>query len=234
MGVCALAIFLALPVNAHAGLVEIIAEMSGPKMIGITADCRLALDGTWESCKASGPLAPLKIAGSALTEQRPPRVWISLAGGYYFSSDATVNQVHYNKGEVKMWVFDPMLEFESKSWPKDCRTLRAADCPELKYQIYHGALGMSYNVLFGEGFPTFSNVGFKMRPVGVVVPVVKRLNLPWSEKTAAIGFDFSYDVRVYTRRFTAEDFGKVAVEPEENGAETVHAFVFGARVKISK
>ena len=232
---CTLVFVLATPKSGSAGILEIIAEMSGPKMFGFGADCRLALDGTWESCKASGALTPLKAAGSAFTEQRPPRVWLSLAGGYYFSADATVNQVHYRKGEVKMWAFDPMLEFESKSWPKDCRTkLRAADCAELKYQIYHGVIGISYNVLFGGGFSTFSNVGLKIRPVGVVIPLVKRWDLPGSDKKASIGFDFSYDVRVYTRRFTAEDFGRVAVEPEENGAETVHAFVFGARVKISE
>jgi hypothetical protein len=225
---CILTVLLGLPREGTAGIVEVILEMSGPKMIGFSADCRLLLTGEWESCKGS----PLRAAASAFAEQRPSKVWLSLAGGYYSSIDATVNQVHYSKGEVKMWTFDPMLEFESWSKPK-CPEQRVADCKGLKLQIYHGVLGLSYNVLFGDNFDTFSNVGLKIRPFGIVVPMFKSVPLPWTDKEAAIGADFSYDVRVYTRRFTAADFNRVPVESEKNGAETVNAIVLGVRVKIS-
>ena len=233
LATCVLVASFALPREGSAGIIDVILEMSGPKMVGFTAECRLLFTGDWESCKGSGVTGPLKVLGSAFTEQRPPRVWLSLAGGYYWSVDKEVNHVHYGKGEVKMWTFDPMLEFESWSSPK-CQAQRAAACDGLRWQIYHGALGVSYNILFGDNFTTFSNAGLKMRPFGIVAPVLKRVPLPWTDKTASIGADFSYDVRVYTRRFSARDFNRVPVEPEKNGAETVNALVFGARVKLSQ
>jgi hypothetical protein len=225
---CAFAMLLIVPRAASAGIIEIIAEMSGPKMFGFSADCRLNLDGTWDSCKTPGSLG-LKAAAEGFVGPRPSKVWLSFFGGYYFSADATVNRQDYERGEVKMFVFDPMLEFESKSWPTKCKddpdTPERDDCGRLRLQIYHGAIGMSYNLLFGAGFPTFSNIGMKVRPIGIVYPIGKIKN--WD-----IGADFSYDLRLYPQRFTAEDFGHIPLEPEGNGAEAVHAFVFGLRIKI--
>jgi hypothetical protein len=142
-------------------------------------------------------------------ERRDAKIWLSLAGGFYWSADKTVNGQDYESGEVKMFTFDPMLEIES--WRHSTRSL----------QFYHGVIGLSYNVLYGDGFPTFGNVGLKVRPVGIVIPI-----------TSDVGFDFSYDLRIYPRRFTAEDFGRTPVVAEGNGAELVHALVFGARIRL--
>jgi hypothetical protein len=216
-----------IPREGAAGIVEVILEMSGPKMFGFSADCRLTLTGEWDSCKASVPAGFRAL--EPFVDPRLSKVWLSFTGGFYFSADATVNGVDYGRGEVKMLIFDPMLEFESKHWRnRACPALLqgAEDkCDRLRLQIYHGVVGMSYNLLFGENFPTFSNVGMKLRPFGIVVPIGK-----WGR--ADLGADFSYDLRLYPRGFTAEDFGRVPVEAEGNGAEAVHALVFGLRIKL--
>lgn len=220
--VCVLTAVFGSPREGRAGIVEVIIEMSGPKMYGFSFDCRLRLDGTWDSCKGS-------VAGAALeavSGPRTPRWWLSLTGGYFYSADATLHGQDYERGEVKMWMFDPMLELESKSWKtKECPTNSPANCERLRLQFYHGVVGWSFNRLWGDGFSSFSNTGLKFRPFGIVVPIGKI-------GRADLGADFSYDLRLYSRRFTAEDFGRVPVEPEGSGVEPVHALVFGVRIKI--
>jgi hypothetical protein len=199
------------PRDGTAGIIEIIAEMSGPKMYGIAGDCRLDLTGVWQSCKAS---TMRRTVGMLVEERHDARIWLSLGGGFYWSAKKTVNGLPYERSEVKMITFDPMLEIESKSWAVPHSTVRL--------QLYHGVVGASYNFLYGDGVPNkFSNVGFKVRPFGIVIPIA-----------GDFAFDFSYDLRVYPTRFTAEDFGRTALVPEGNGAELVHAFVFGARVRL--
>jgi hypothetical protein len=88
---------------------------------------------------------------------------------------------------------------------------------------------MSYNFLWGKNLPdAFSNVGLKVRPFGISVPVgsVKLFNRRWD-----LAPDFSYDLRFYPRRYTAEDFGKTSTEPEPAGAEVVQSLVLGIRIK---
>jgi hypothetical protein len=207
---CVLVALLGLPREGNAGIVEVIIEMSGPKMYGFSVDCRLDFQGTWQSCKTS---VATKDAVAPLVQDRRGPFWLSLGGGYYWSADKTVNGQDYDRFEVKMVTFDPMIEFASKSWP--------VGYAQLPVQVYHGLIGLSYNVLFGESFPTFSNVGLKLRPFGIVIPVKGRF-----------AFDFSYDIRLYPTGFTAEDFGHIPLAPEGPGAEAVQSLVFGVRVKL--
>jgi hypothetical protein len=207
---CIMIVLLGLPREGTAGIVEVILEMSGPKMYGLSFDCRLDFTGTWQSCKAS---VPARTVGPLIEDRSNGKFWLSLGGGYYWSADKTVNGQDYDRFEVKMVTFDPMVEFASKSWN--------VGYAQLPFQLYHGLLGVSYNVLFGENFDTFSNVGFKLRPIGIVIPV-----------TGRIAFDFSYDLRLYPKGFTAEDFGNIPLAPEGSGAETVQSLVFGLRVNL--
>ena len=209
IGVLVLAALLAVPRTGSAGIGEVILELSGPKMFGVGLECRLLLSGDWESCKVSTP------TGLLFGENQPNRkTWLALGGSFYWSLDSDVNGQHYDTGEVKMWSLDPMLEIESKSW---------GEADDLRLQIYHGILGVSYNLIHGENFPTFSNVAFKLRPFGIVVPFSEN----W-------GVDFSYNVRLYPNAFEAEDFGKVTVPglAPGAGAEFVQSFVVGLRFKI--
>jgi hypothetical protein len=209
IGVLVLAALLAVPRTGSAGIGEVILELSGPKMFGVGLECRLLLSGDWESCKVSTAL------GKVLGENQPNRkVWLALGGSFYWSLDSDVNAQHYDTGEVKMWSLDPMLEIES--WGR-------GSGDDLRLQVYHGILGVSYNVLHGKNFPTFSNAALRLRPFGIVVP----FNKNW-------GIDFSYNIRLYPNAFEAEDFGKVTVPGFEPGAgtEAVQSFVVGLRFKV--
>lgn len=212
IAVFVLAALLAVPRTGSAGIGEVILELSGPRMFGVGLECRLTFSGTWESCKVSAPTTALLFAEN----QPDAKMWLSLGGAFYWSLDKTVNGQHYETGEVKMWSLDPMLEFESKSWPVQNKNLRL--------QIYHGVLGLSYNLLHGDKFPTFSNAALRIRPAGIVIPFSRN----W-------GVDFSYNIRLYPRAFTAEDFGKVPVPGAEPvaGTEAVQSFVIGFRRRVA-
>jgi hypothetical protein len=210
IGACVLAALLVFPRTGDAGIGEIILEMSGPRMIGFGLECRLTFSGSWESCKVATP-TPLLFA-----ENQPDvRMWLSVGGKFFFSVDKTINGQHYETGEVKMWSFDPMLEFESKAWP--------VDHSNLDLQLYHGVLGVSYNVFHGADFPTFSNVALKLRPAGIVIPFSRN----WA-------VDVSYDIRLYPRAVTAEDFGKVPLPDAEPSREAVHSIGVGFRWRLNK
>jgi hypothetical protein len=77
--------------------------------------------------------------------------------------------------------------------------------------LYHGA-GITTDFLVGQHFKRFGNAGFKIRPAGLVVPLGDRLTL-----------DLSFNLRIYPRRFTAEDFG-VPGSPED-GVEVVRSIL---------
>jgi hypothetical protein len=118
-----------------------------------------------------------------------------------------------------MVTFDPILEVESKSW--------MVDYSDLPVQFYHGFLGATLDVIFVQGdTPTFFNAGLKMRPVGVVVPIP--FFGKWKRRFA---FDYSFDLRIYPDRFTAEDFGKTSTDRTE-GWEVVRSHVLGIRLKF--
>jgi len=210
IGVFSIAMLLAFPRAGSAGLGELILEMSGPRMFGVGLECRLTFQGTWESCKISAPTTALLFAEN----QPDAKMWLSLGGTFFWSIDKTVNGQHYETGEVKMWSFDPILEIESKAW--------AIKDKNLKLQIYHGVVGASFNLLHGKDFSTFSNVAFRLRPAGIVIPLSKN----W-------GVDLSYNIRFYPRRFTAEDFGKEPLPDAEPSREAVHSFVLGFRRRVT-
>jgi hypothetical protein len=77
-----------------------------------------------------------------------------------------------------------------------------------KVSIYHGVIGLSYDVLLGRYFDTFDKAGFKFRPIGVTVG----------------HWDFAYNLRIYPDRFTPADFGFANPQAQSTDAETVHGF----------
>jgi hypothetical protein len=189
---------LILPRAASAGIIEIIAEMSGPQMIGYFVECRLLPSGTWDSCKFPHPLYM----------RTPPsrKYWISIGGGLYTSTTRDVGGVERGWFDDFMLTFEPILEFESKTTP---------------VQLYHGVIGFSYNLLAGKGYSPFANAALKFRPIGIVIPLRENL-----------GLDLSYDLRLYPRGFTPEDFGRTPVTPSVSESEWVHAISIGFRRKL--
>ena len=195
-----LAACLAMPTRSSAdSLIDLIWEMSGPQMIGFLSECRIALDGSFEHCK----VFEKKVVGPGA--RSTTKVWLSLQGGPFFSTGKNASGQDYKFFKVGMIAFDPMLEVQSVTRSNG-------------FAMYHGVLGVSYNLLFGEGFDTFTNVAFKLRPIGLTFP----LGGGWK-------FDLEYNVRLYPSGFSADEFGKVPVAPPLNRAETVQGVGLGLR-----
>jgi hypothetical protein len=139
-----------------------------------------------------------KVAGAATAPVR--KVWFSFEGGLYFSTGKDASGQDYEAGKTWMVAFDPMIEIQTVD--------------RGRFKMYHGVMGMSYNLLFGPDFDKFTNVAFKLRPIGVIIN--NRFNI-------------AYNLRVYPRGFTADQFGKIPTTPSENKSETVHSFSVGFR-----
>src|SRR5262245_20493561 len=107
-----------------------------------------------------------------------------------------------------MLAFDPVLDIES---------YRNAN----GLSLYHGVFGVSYNLLFGEGFDTFANVALKMRPIGVAIPIRQQ----WR-------FTVEGTLRFYPSGFSADQFGKLPAAPQFNRAEVVYGLAFGLRKEL--
>jgi hypothetical protein len=178
--------------------------MSGPQMIGLVLHCEVDLEH-----KSPDPEDVIECRGldylfyRQLKPRPMRRVWLSLDTGYYFSTgkDSDGNQFDWFKNH--MVAFEPLLEVRSKTTGY--------------FMLYHGLMGLSYDVLFGknvagERYDTFDNVGLKFRPIGVAI----------NGK-----YNASFTVRYYPRRFTSEDFGIINPTQEKTEGEWVYGFTVG-------
>ncbi|HEU4693713.1 MAG TPA: hypothetical protein VFS23_35360 [Vicinamibacterales bacterium] len=191
----AFAVLLISPRIAEAGIGEFIWEMSGPQMVGGGIECKLNFSGDVELCYITIP-----ITGLAKAPMRPRRFRVSLDGGVYVSTGKNAGGVDYEAWKTWMLAFDPMIELVTWDNLKD----------DNRQEIYHGLMGVSYNVLFGPDFRRFANAGVKLRPIGYRY---RRVN-------------FEFDLRIYPNGFSADQFGKAAA-PEPNRAEVTYGFSMG-------
>lgn len=192
-GVLVAIMFVPRPASAY---FDWIWQMSGPQMIGITGECRVGLQGRLEDCEIAGA----ETAGPFSLD--PPKRWLALSGGLYFSTGKNAENTDFEAGDEFMLAFDPMFEFITAE----------GGAGDGKVSLYHG-IGATVNFLTGPDFDAFFNGGFKFRPVGLMI---------------GDRFNVSYTLRVYPRGFTAEDFGKAPSSPD-NDWEAVHGFTFGVR-----
>jgi hypothetical protein len=188
---------LAFPRTGSAGIGEIILELSGPTMVGGGLECKFFITGHLDQCYVAG----FRRKGKPPASIADSRIRLSLETAAYVSTGNNNGDVDYEFGKIWMLAFDPMVEFIS------------FDCGALS--TYHGVMGLTYNLFLGPDFDKFSNVGFKLRPIGVRV---RRVN-------------FEYNIRIYPNRFTPDQFGKVDPSPIANTkSEAVHSFSIGIAI----
>lgn len=195
-------LLLGVPRIASAGIGDLIWGLSGPQLIGAVSGCDFVLTATQPVCRVIGK----RVSGtdtndpSVFSAGGARQIWLTLDGAFYVSTGKDSEGVDYQAFHDYMVAFEPLLQVQSFQWKRAT--------------FYHGVIGITYDILFGDGFDAFDNVGIKIRPVGV-----------------AVGrFDFAYNLRIYPRGFTASDFGKqVAAAPPRPDAETVHGFSVGWR-----
>src|SRR5688572_25761864 len=99
---CVVLAMLAYARPAHAGWLDIIWEMTGPRMIGIGGECEIAIARNPDK----GCILPL---GRFPRVQAPKEQWfyLSTEAFYYFS----VPHKGFSTGEVQGFGVDPMLLF---------------------------------------------------------------------------------------------------------------------------
>jgi hypothetical protein len=188
---CTLLVSLAVPRTSDArSLLDIIWEMSGPQLIGVTVvSCQIDMDGERHQCHVVGR----KVTGADTS--RESRAWFSLEAGLYSTTGRDTNNV-YDAFTVHMLAVEPTVEV---------RSIRSNDI-----RLYHGA-GLTYNVLFGRDFQRFDKAGVKLRPIGV----------------SYRQWDFAYNLRLYPRGFTSDEFGFGPRVDGDRPFEAVHGFSVG-------
>jgi hypothetical protein len=181
---------LSTPRTGSAGIGELIWEMSGPQFIGLGLDCKFTLQGTLEQCYAVVPAVARERSGPK------SKVRLSFEGMGYFSTGKNSEGTDYEFGHVWMLAFDPMLEYVSRQ--------------SERVTLYHGFMGVSYNLFLGDGFDPFSNVALKLRPIGIRYK----------------DFAVEYNIRFYSNRFTPDEFGQPPLPTTNGMAEAVHSVSF--------
>ena len=209
-----LAVLFVCPVPAAAagagGVIDLIAGMSGPQMIGLPIWCDFTLQTDTDDPRYKTPPArqECRIVGKRLGRRDADDpagrkfmdtrfIWVTTGGGFYFSTGEDSDTNHYNFFDVLMLAYEPMVNI---------RSLKRRDV-----RIDHGVMGLSYFFLFGEDFSRFSNVGMKFTPIHV----------SWRH------FEIAYNFRVFPTPFRPEQFpDQFRADDPVGGAEVIHGFTF--------
>lgn len=196
---------LAFPRTSHAGIIDVILEMSGPQLLGFGLQCDIALDdGATPQCMLFGKRLGWET-------RRSERVWVDLLAAAYFSTgrdneDKENNvQHHFSAGRARMIGFDPMV------------STRLNPSSSSSHRLYSG-IGVSLNRFFGPDIEAFNNWAIKLRPLG----------WDWDRGFAFWGqtwkLDAAYNLRLYPNGFDATENGGLSSTSE---LEVVHGFVVG-------
>jgi hypothetical protein len=139
------------PRPSDAGLLEIIWEMSGPRMFGVGYSCLYSLDSKLNllECRIGSGFAAMK-------DRRPYRPFLVVGGSGFFSVPYKQDTpTPYDWFDANMLAFEPGVAVLSKLEPA-----------EDGLRIGHG-VGISYDFLFGNHFEGFDKLGFTFTPVEV-------------------------------------------------------------------
>ena len=194
---------LAFPKTSHAGILDVIWEMSGPQMLGIGLQCDFQLTGT------SKPECLLFGARLGGWESRQTRaVWLNLLTAAYFSTgrdgkEDDGQQIPFSGGRARMIGVDPMLGIHLYSTGQ---------------HRFHVGTGLTVNRFFGPDIDAFTNVGIKLRPLGWDWDRGFRF---WSRTWK---LEAAYNLRIYPDGFDASPTGGLA---STSDPEAVHGFFVG-------
>jgi hypothetical protein len=150
VGTLLIALFGA-PRTSHAGLLEIIWEMSGPQMIGSGLSCVYSVTLKKQECLIGGMF--LKPEAERPTNPHGP--FLVLGGAAFTSTDRNSATQAYEWFDANMVAFEPGVMVVS-----------VVDTPASPVRFSH-AVGLSYGLLFGKNFRTFDKAAFLIAPVDV-------------------------------------------------------------------
>lgn len=199
----AMVMILMVPRAASAGmgeLVDYIIGLTGPQMIGIPIACQLNLETSETACYLSHLRIPPQDAGADDRYWQNRRFWASIGGAVYFSTGKNSEMREFEAFRVGMLGFEPMLNY------------RTVASESRNFAVEHGA-GPSLLYLFGKGFDSFVKGGIKVRPLAVTWTNIGRRQLD---------FGVAYNLRIFPKAFTSEDFGVSPGTTTHSGREIAH------------
>jgi hypothetical protein len=175
---------LIFPAHARAGLIDIIWEMTGPQMIGVSIRCRMSFrSGQNEKCVITLPVAQ---PGELALDPGPEKLWFALEGGAFVSTGKNSGDIDYKFGRIGMFAFEPMLEFRYAG------DIGAAYSKKDGFGAVYGGVGPLINSFIVRGSTVaFAKYGVKLRPIAMVYS----------------GWVLEYNVRLYTDKVTPDQFG---------------------------
>jgi len=140
------------PRPSEAGLLEIIWEMSGPTMLGISYGCMIRLpSGSLDQCRVGGnPVAQARTADAS----HGKGVFLALGASLLGSTGKDSRTQGYDWGEIWMLAAEPGIAF---------RSFDNADCA---IQVHHG-IGISWDLMFGKDIPHYDKFAIVVTPVDV-------------------------------------------------------------------
>lgn len=203
----AVALLLMVPRAASAGfgeVVDIIIGLTGPQMVGVPIGCDVNLNTRGTACRISAWPIPRQDTGVDERFWETRRVWAYLGGGAYVSTGKNSEMREFKAFRVGMLALEPTLNF------------RTVYTDNGEFAVEHGA-GASVLYLFGEGFESFVNSGIKIRPVA----------LTWRNiGNSQFDFGVAYNLRIFPKAFTAQDFGAGPGTTTHTGREVAHGVTF--------
>lgn len=196
-----MALLLMVPHSASAGPAEVvdwILGLTGPAMIGLPIACDLDLNSKETECHLSW----IRLKGTSddsFWERR--RLWASLGGGVYTSTNKDSEMREFSWFDVGMLALEPTLNYRSVA-------------TEGNRLVVEHAAGGSLLYLFGDGFSPFAKGAIKIRPISVT----RRDFIK-----GRIDLGVAYNLRIFPDAFTSEDFG-APPSSTHTGREVAHGF----------
>ena len=193
MGALLVALFGA-PRPSHAGLLEIIWEMSGPQMIGISYAACMASSRSLEQCRI----------GQFISRDLVTRRKRAVSGAW--RRHLRIDGKGFGHAELR-------LGRSVDGSDRRGHRLSLVHVPRRRgsgrdeVQVHHG-IGVTYNRLFGRDFRPFDKFGITITPIDIAV------------KRVAVGIK----LRMYPNGFTDDEFKPVPVVSQNRPFETTVGF----------
>jgi len=189
---------LGVPRPSEAGLLEIIWEMSGPRMLGISVGCMVNVESrSLDQCRLGS--LPTYTVTKMDTGSQPTKTqhgpFLVLAGTLMGSTGHDSDTQGYDWGEIWMAAFEPGVAVRSYE--------------NANIQVHHGT-GISYEWLFGRDIRHFDKFAFTVTPIDVAY------------KRVAVGFK----LRLYPNGFTDDEFKGGPLITKNRAFETTFGFTF--------
>ena len=200
------ALMLMMPGAASAGVGEVvdyIIGLTGPPMIGVPISCDIDTQLKKTVCHAATIVLPPTRARILANEEmfNNRQLWVSLGGGFYWSTGQDTDMGKFGFGTVKMLALEPTV---------NVRSIRA-DAGALV--IEHGA-ALSALFIFAKDVDFSANGGLKVKWVGI------------TRRDALGGADLglAYNMRFFPDAFRASQFSPDGSTARHGGREFVHSF----------